>query len=80
MSDVFMSHYCILFQALVLEYWSSKHRVIVACIKDFMWPMGLLALSVLAYFIRDRASLHLTVAAICSLAFLSWFTTPESLR
>ena len=75
-----MINLAVSFQACLIELWSSKHRIFVACIKDFLGPFCLLLQSFLAYFIRDRMEIHIVSAIVCALTLVSWFATPESIR
>ncbi len=68
------------FHSCSMEAFSARHRVTVACLLDFFWPLTLLKLFILGYFFRHWTALHVATGCVCLIALASWWFTPESLR
>ncbi|XP_046374256.2 organic cation transporter protein-like [Haliotis rufescens] len=65
---------------LAMELTGPSRRVFVGIIVEFYWCIGLFALGLIAYFVRNWQTLQLIIASPTALYFLYYWILPESPR
>jgi MFS family permease len=66
--------------SLVIEIFSTKYRTLIGCFKNSSWPIAMVTLPLLSYFVREWSQTHFALGALCTLTLLPWFFIPESPR
>ncbi|XP_071949866.1 organic cation transporter protein-like [Antedon mediterranea] len=65
---------------LLLEMFPPEKRTLAGCISNLAWGIGVVLLSIYAYFLRDWRHMHVAISAPCFAAVFLWWFVYESPR